>query len=203
MTDLLFDSAKRAYLQALANPPSPIFGSSDSTTSIRPYDGPDAQVIIMNVNARHNSTASRSHNPRPSVSIPNAGSSIHGRASNSNLRQNLFLNGTIPEQPNGQNSNSAANYGREPSPTLPSLPTHPSLNSLISSSSSFGEDSILNENALTSSGSDEPINNAPRIGDPGKRMLGAALGVRHPGLGPRSLSGGVNYSNGYGPSNAE
>lgn len=30
---------------------------------------------------------------------------------------------------------------------------------------------------------------APRIGDPGKRMLGAALGVRHPGLGPRIVSG--------------
>lgn len=29
----------------------------------------------------------------------------------------------------------------------------------------------------------------PRIGDPGKRMLGAALGVRHPGLGPRNVSG--------------
>ena len=27
----------------------------------------------------------------------------------------------------------------------------------------------------------------PRIGDPGKRMLGAALGVRHPGLGPRNV----------------
>lgn len=32
----------------------------------------------------------------------------------------------------------------------------------------------------------------PRIGDPGKRMLGAALGVRHPGLGPRMMNGGVN-----------
>lgn len=29
----------------------------------------------------------------------------------------------------------------------------------------------------------------PRIGDPGKRMLGAALGVRHPGLGPRVVNG--------------
>ena len=29
----------------------------------------------------------------------------------------------------------------------------------------------------------------PRIGDPGKRMLGAALGVRHPSLGPRMLNG--------------
>jgi hypothetical protein len=37
----------------------------------------------------------------------------------------------------------------------------------------------------------------PRIGDPGKRMLGHALGVRHPGLGPRVLNGsGGNGSNG-------
>lgn len=28
----------------------------------------------------------------------------------------------------------------------------------------------------------------PRIGDPGKRMLGAALGVRHPSLGPRVVN---------------
>lgn len=32
-----------------------------------------------------------------------------------------------------------------------------------------------------------PHASAPRIGDPGKRMLGAALGVRHPGLPPRQV----------------
>ncbi len=32
-----------------------------------------------------------------------------------------------------------------------------------------------------------PQTSAPRIGDPGKRMLGAALGVRHPGLPPRQV----------------
>ncbi|TRM61520.1 hypothetical protein BD626DRAFT_501287 [Schizophyllum amplum] len=32
----------------------------------------------------------------------------------------------------------------------------------------------------------------PSIGDPGKRMLGAALGVRHPGLGPRMVGGPQN-----------
>ena len=35
----------------------------------------------------------------------------------------------------------------------------------------------------------QPEHGAPRIGDPGKRMLGAALGVRHPGLGPRVING--------------
>lgn len=34
----------------------------------------------------------------------------------------------------------------------------------------------------------------PRIGDPGKRMLGAALGVRHPSLGPRMLNGNNHHS---------
>jgi hypothetical protein len=29
----------------------------------------------------------------------------------------------------------------------------------------------------------------PRIGDPGKRMLGAALGVRHPSLGSKPVNG--------------
>lgn len=32
-----------------------------------------------------------------------------------------------------------------------------------------------------------PQTSGPRIGDPGKRMLGAALGVRHPGLPPRQV----------------
>jgi len=39
-------------------------------------------------------------------------------------------------------------------------------------------------------------NGGPRIGDPGKRMLGAALGVRHPGLGARVLNN--NGANGQG-----
>ncbi len=33
----------------------------------------------------------------------------------------------------------------------------------------------------------QPDHGAPRIGDPGKRMLGAALGMRHPGLPPRMV----------------
>ena len=33
----------------------------------------------------------------------------------------------------------------------------------------------------------------PRIGDPGKRMLGAALGVRHPGLATRMSNGGGQH----------
>lgn len=66
---------------------------------------------------------------------------------------------------------------REPSPTLPSLPSHPSLNDLINSAVSPEDPAILHAEG------------PPKIGDPGKRMLGAALGVRHPALGPRVING--------------
>ena len=78
----------------------------------------------------------------------------------------------------------------QPSPTLPNLPTHPTLNSLISSS--------LGEPVSDAPGSDpavlaaQPEHSAPRIGDPGKRMIGSALGVRHPGLPPRNVNGAAN-----------
>lgn len=42
---------------------------------------------------------------------------------------------------------------------------------------------------LTTSLQHQQESGGPRIGDPGKRMLGAALGVRHPGLGPRMVNG--------------
>lgn len=42
---------------------------------------------------------------------------------------------------------------------------------------------------LATSLNPEMATGGPRIGDPGRRMLGAALGVRHPGLAPRVLSG--------------
>ncbi|EJD03718.1 uncharacterized protein FOMMEDRAFT_83912 [Fomitiporia mediterranea MF3/22] len=181
--------AKRAYLRALCMPPSAIFEGS-SVASIRPYDGPDAQVIIQNVNARHASNASRSHNSRGSVSVSNG----HGRMASTSVRNGgpmKLANGTIPEHPNvsiNTNGNGVLS-GREPSPTLPSVPSHPTLSSMISSSSPFAEDAIMNDPAILAAGEQNPGAAPPRIGDPGKRMLGAALGVRHPGLGPRTLSG--------------
>lgn len=188
--------AKRAYLHTLAFPPSVLASSNGQAASIRPYDGPDAQSIIQNVNSRgqHNPSASRSHNARSaSISVfPNA-RSVSGTA-NSNFRglNAGTSNGNgqhiaIPEHPNGRE--------REPSPTLPSLPSHPTLNSLISSSlgeavagSSIPSDPAILTTSLQASTSES--SGGPRIGDPGKRMLGHALGVRHPGLGPRVLSGG-------------
>lgn len=106
--------------------------------------------------------------------------------------KNSTINGSIPEHPVvSVNTNGNGTFGREPSPTLPSMPTQPTLSSMISSSSSFGEEAILNDPAILAASSETSGGSAPRIGDPAKRMLGSALGVRHPGLGPRTLSGGA------------
>lgn len=82
----------------------------------------------------------------------------------------LNVNATISEHSPRLN-------GREPSPTLPNLPSHPSLNDLINSAVSHDDPAIIHAEG------------PPKIGDPGKRMLGAALGVRHPALGPRAING--------------
>lgn len=187
-------SAKRAYLHTLAYPPS-IFTSNGVTATIKPYDGPDAQTVIQNVNSRgqHNpNNPSRAHNNRSnSISVfPTASTNIT-RAPSTSISLNNFRN------LNGQNVSIPEFYpgGREPSPTLPSLPSHPTLNSLINSS--------LGEAVTSSAPPTDPailatslnpdmgaLSGGPRIGDPGKRMLGAALGVRHPSLGNRPNGNG-------------
>jgi len=197
--------AKRAYLNTLAFPP-PILTSSFTgiSATIRPYDGPDAQSVIQTVNSRHNPSLSRSQHARAaSVAVfPNARStSISGPIPQSNNARNnnqITASGqhvAIPENPNMN--------GREPSPTLPPLSTHPTLNALINSS--LGETvagPALNDPAIVSTSlqnqqpQSQPTESVsgPRIGDPGKRMLGAALGVRHPGLvGNRMMSNGSGY----------
>jgi hypothetical protein len=184
--DVLLRTAKRAYLSIIANPPA-IFSSPTSETSaiIRPYDGPDAQTIIQNVNSRTQNPA-RGHSGRSaSVAIPN-----HRTRSNGN---GASLGGLVV----GVNGNSAGDIqsnalpgsgpispiGREGSPTLPSLPSHPTLDALINSSLGDGSAPPSDPAILAMS----PPGSGPRIGDPGKRMLGAALGVRHPGLQPRQV----------------
>ncbi|KAK2461504.1 hypothetical protein APHAL10511_005967 [Amanita phalloides] len=184
--------AKRAYLHTLAFPPAILTSSSGLSATIRPYDGPDAQTIIQNVNARsqHNPSHSRSHTARAaSISVfptsRSASSSAIMHASNS-FRHNNSSNGqpSIPEhQP----------FVRESSPVLPSIPAHPTLNSLITSSlgdvvtSPNPTDPAILATSLPTADLVGPIG-GPRIGEPGKRMLGAALGVRHPSLGPRILN---------------
>jgi len=169
--------AKRAYLHTLAFPPAILSAGS----VIKPYDGPDAQTVIQTVNTRgqHNSNPSRGHNMRAaSISV------FPSRSANNSQNGNNFRNG------NGQNTHVTGGTisehspnlnGREPSPTLPSLPSHPTLNELINSAVTREDPAILHAEG------------PPRIGDPGKRMLGAALGVRHPGLGPRGVNGNVMH----------
>jgi hypothetical protein len=176
-------TAKRAYLQTVAFPPAILTTSSTGiTATIRPYDGPDAQTVIQTVNSRgqHTTNPSRGHNNRaasisvfPARSNSGSGGITNGRNGHHISLSHVNTNGSIPEH-------SHPNGGREPSPTLPNLPSHPTLNELINS-------------AVSPAPEDPAIVHAegpPRIGDPGKRMLGAALGVRHPGLGPRNINGG-------------
>lgn len=199
--------AKRAYLHTLAFPPAILTSPNGVSAVIRPYDGPDAQAIIQTVNARsqHNPSHSRSHTGRAaSISGFPSSRSISGsiHSSNSYRNQNV-TNGqpplTIPEY------HPTPPIVRDSSPVLPSIPSHPTLNALINSS--LGEAVAsppdhhhypLSDPAIVAAGmqsSDLATSmGAPRIGDPGKRMLGAALGVRHPGLGPRMVNGNIGPS---------
>jgi len=192
--------AKRAYLSTLASP-HPILTSPASgvTATIKPYDGPDAQVVIQNVNTRPNH---RAHASRASVSAPSAPPS-HMRVNNHPDR--LKVNGTggpgYLSQSSSANSN-LSSLGREPSPTLPNIPNQPTLNSLISSSLSPDISPIEHEPSVSPSPptSDSTPAEAsvyaapPKIGDPGRRMVAGALGIRHPGLSHRSVSSGGSGS---------
>jgi hypothetical protein len=212
VADLFTSIAKRAYLTTLAFPP-PILTSSSTgiSATIKPYDGPDAQSVIQTVNSRHNPSLSRSQHARAaSVAVfPNARSaSISGPIPQSNVARNnqITASGQHVAIPENSNMN-----GREPSPTLPPLLAHPTLNALINSS--LGETvagPALNDPAIVSTSLQQQPQSllpaesvsGPRIGDPGKRMLGAALGVRHPGLlGNRMMSNGggqhMNSGNGH------
>jgi len=177
--------AKRAYLSIIANPPA-IFSSPTSDTSavIRPYDGPDAQAIIQNVNSR-GQNPTRGHNARSaSLAVPSLRTRSNGSANLGSLAVGTNGNSPTDLQTNVLPAPAPISpIGREGSPSLPSLPSHPTLDSLISSSLTDGPAPPADPAILAMS----PQTSAPRIGDPGKRMLGAALGVRHPGLPPRQV----------------
>jgi len=192
--------AKRAYLNTLAFPPSILTSSSTGiSATIKPYDGPDAQSVIQTVNSRHNpNSLSRSHHARAaSVAsvFPNTRNAIISAPSPNNARNNQFTASdqhVIPENPNTN--------GRENSPTLPPLTSQPTLKALINSS--LGDTTPLSDPAILTTSLHQPQSDSvsgPRIGDPGKRMLGAALGVRHPGLGHRMSNGGGHLSPGSSP----
>jgi len=191
--------AKRAYLNTVAYPP-PILTSATTgiSATIKPYDGPDAQSVIQTVNSRgqHNPNASRSHNARAaSVSVfPNTRSASNSNAHPNNGNNNRNNNTSAP---NGQSVSIPERTEGQPSPTLPSLPSHPTLNALISSSlgeAVAGTNNLPSDPAILTTSLQQQAESmsGPRIGDPGKRMLGAALGVRHPSLGPRVVNGNGN-----------
>jgi hypothetical protein len=203
--------AKRAYLHTIAFPPPILSTPNGTTASIRPYDGPDAQAVIQTVNARSQGSNLARHNMR-SASVSTFANGGHGRDRASSSSNNaasggsssgFYRNGreaslhlqmastgstsSIPEHSNGGGYTSSSGAAREPSPTLPTLPSHPTLNALINSSLSevVTHDAPTDPAIVSTSMDNQPSMGGPRIGDPGKRMLGAALGVRHPGLGPR------------------
>jgi len=196
--------AKRAYLQTVAFPPAVLTSASTGiSATIKPYDGPDAQSVIQNVNARtHQSNPSRTHNGRSqSISVFPSGPS-HGRVGSMAGPPPMNGNGGHMRTGNGSQSIAIPHYngngvsnGREPSPTLPNLPSHPTLNSLISSSlgeavarDAAGIPSSLTDPAILTTSLQSEVAGGPRIGDPGKRMMAAALGVKHPSL---SKNGGA------------
>jgi hypothetical protein len=159
--------------------------TSDTPAIIRPYDGPDAQVIIQNVNSR-GQNPTRGHNGRSvSIAVSSQRSRSNGNgASVGGLAMGVNGNGSADIQTNVlPNTSPISPIGREGSPSLPSLPAHPTLDSLINSTFTDGSSPPTDPAIIAMS----PQTSAPRIGDPGKRMLGAALGVRHPGLPPRQV----------------
>jgi hypothetical protein len=214
--------AKRAYLQTLASPPATFTSATSSkTATIKPYDGPDAQVVIQAVNARtHGHNNSRGHHSRSSISsasingvpVPARKGSGNGTMSNSNS-----LNGLV-SIPDGE----PLTLQRDPSPTLPNIPNQPTLNALISSSLSPVEPTVVTLPPQGSSaipivapsdsagghGNEGPAvesqGTPPRIGDPGRRMVGHALGIRHPGLAVPNRAGspGTSPVNGGGADQA-
>jgi len=182
--------AKRAYLQALFSPP-PTLNSPTATqpARIKPYDGPDAQNVIQAVNARGGNGGNhvRGHASRASIAVGGGINGAHARMGSTHNNNNRSVSASSPYDAISQSItlNSLSLSNREPSPTLPNLPSQPSLNALISSSLSgdhISEEAGMDQNG---SGSGGP----PRIGDPGKRMVAHQLGVKHPGLN-RSHSGG-------------
>jgi len=179
-------TAKRAYLSTiLETPPALVSSTGDfKKTLIKPYDGPDAQAIIQNVNSRVNNP--RGHNARQSVSV-NLGSNSNGthkRAASHATGSLGRTTGLDVAAANGFQNGGA----REPSPTLPSIPSHPTLNSLISSGlNNLTPPGEVSEAVSFMTDGTAATATPPRVGDPARRMVGHALGIRH----PMKLDGGI------------
>lgn len=175
--------------------------------------------MIAAVNARtHGHTASR-HHGRASISGGVAGilAGGNGNGNGGNGRKGSVngggaLSGGTPISTGpARGVSPPLIFPRDHSPTLPNVPAHPTLSSLINLSLSpngegaaaegFGEGDVIippstsaaipivapeERTATTSHANTTP----PRIGDPGRRMVGHALGIKLPGLGQQQRTEG-------------
>jgi len=193
--------AKRAYLQTILSPPVSLISSTGpSNIRIKPYDGADAQAVIYTVNNRRNNT-------RGSISVSNnghargvsLGGALQGHPNGANNNRVAWKNAANGNglaasihAPNGPANSDGG------SPTIPNLPVQPTLNSMINTSFPDVTSAVVKE----SSPNIEPANGSfitppqsaptsatestpPRMGDSARRMVGAALGLKHPTLSSR------------------
>lgn len=159
--------AKRAYLQTILSPhPSLVSPTSALSLQIKPYDGPDAQAVIYTVNSRRN------NNGRGSVSVPNGGP--HGRSMSVSAIPGP--SGGIPiVNPSAWKNNGAGLSGSMHAPKDNSPPQLPAdVGSMPSESTILA---AVMESGTAANGL------GPRVGDPARRMVGHALGVKHPSVG--------------------
>jgi len=145
-------------------PPQFMSPTSDKAVHLRPYDGPDAQNVIAAVNSRASGHRTRASVSASSGNVMAGLVQVGGSASAVNLpslptSSSANSNSTAPgghmrtgsrsgpwKKPLNVDPNypqataaavqlsSASPLAREPSPSLPNLPSHPTLGSLISSS---------------------------------------------------------------------
>jgi len=193
--------AKKAYLNTLLSPPAALLSPTSTTrVQIKPYDGPEAQNIIQAVQSRTHG----GHGHSPSVAY---GKGHASRASFSGGAMGSFGVGVVAPTPRPNNATgpgpSTGSLGRSSgasmwstakngtssgSPTLPNLPSHPTLGALITSASPQ-----LSPGEVAEEGSGgEGERSAPRIGEPGKRMVAAGLGVRRPSANAGAGKGAVS-----------
>jgi hypothetical protein len=142
------------------------------------------------------------------------GNGAQARKTNGSLNP-LSTGTSLASIPDGQTLNHPYTLPRDHSPTLPNVPAHPTLSSLINLSLgpsdvlippqessavpivSPGDDSAPGSSATATPMSPERqqqglaqgVSSPPRVGDPARRMVGHALGIRHPSLVKNTTSG--------------
>jgi len=207
--------SKASSSSSASSPSTPGSSSKCTGTKIRPYAGADAAQIIQSVNQRNNGHT-RGHSSRASISVGGGAAGAHarmgshatgrngnGHGNGHSGRHEVIQEITIPSSTSAPQGVASFNRDREPSPTLPNLPQQPTLNALISSSLSpdhLANDPLASGKAAAHHSYAEVAHSgphptgpasggvAPRLGDPGRRIIAHSLGVKHPGLS-RSLSG--------------